>query len=121
MKFKLDENLPRLARDALAALGHDVHTAGDEGLLGAADDAVLQACNAEQRVLLTLDLAFGDIRLYQPGTHAGIWVLRPAKQTIRAMTDLLHAGLRLAATERVQGQLWVIDEQRIRIRDARAE
>jgi hypothetical protein len=30
------------------------------------------------------------------------------------------AGLRLAAIERVPGQLWVIDEKRVRIRDGDA-
>ncbi|MFT4103810.1 MAG: DUF5615 family PIN-like protein [Burkholderiaceae bacterium] len=116
MKFKLDENLPELVRDALHELGCDFHTVAQEGLCGAEDAAVLQACNAEGRVLITLDLDFADIRTYLPGTHHGIWVLRPEKQTFRALAQLVKAGVRLAGTEKFEGQLWVIDEKRVRIR-----
>lgn len=117
MKFKLDENLPDLVRETLHAAGHDAHTVADEGLAGAADDAVLAACQTEERVLITLDLDFSNIQAYPPGSHLGIWLLRPAKQTVHAVDTLVRAGLRLAASERVRKQLWIIDEHRIRIRD----
>lgn len=118
MKLKLDENLPELVSTALANLGHDAHTVAEELLAGASDHEVLKASVTESRVLITLDLDFADIRAYPPGTHAGIWVLRPARQTFGAIEALVRAALRLADSERVQGQLWVIDEQHVRIRDA---
>ncbi len=118
MKFKLDENLPGLAANRMRELGHDVHTTADEMLSGADDGVVLRTAVAEGRVLITLDLDFSDVCVYAPGTHAGVWILRPATQTFRAITALVEAGLRLAASERVPGQLWVIDEKRVRIRDA---
>ena len=118
MKFKLDENLPDLVRTILAELGHDAHTVAEEQLTGAPDESVFAASVAESRVLVTLDLDFSDIRTYPPGTHAGIWVLRPAKQTFSATASLVRAGLRLSEVERVHGQLWIIDEHRVRIRDA---
>lgn len=117
MKFKLDENLPERARIALHALGHDVHTVAEEFLAGAPDTTVLEACIAEDRVLITLDLDFSDIRSYPPGTYPGIWVLRPAAQTFRAIESLVLAGVRLSSSEWRPGQLWVIDEQRVRIRN----
>ncbi len=120
MKFKLDENLPELVRESLSELGHDAHTVAEEGLSGAQDEAVLQACVAEDRILITLDLDFSDIRAYPPGSYPGIWVLRPPKQTFRAFEALVRAGVRLSAVERVRGQLWVIDEKRVRIRDGDA-
>ena len=118
MKFKLDENLPGLVHDTLATLGHDAHTVAAEGLAGADDETVLGAAMAEGRVLITLDLDFADLRAYPPGRHAGIWVLRPARQTFQAIAGLVMSGLRLTGTEKVDGQLWVIDEKSVRIRDA---
>ena len=118
MKFKLDENLPGLIHTTLVGLGHDARTVAEEQLAGATDDAVLRASVAERRILVTLDLDFADIRAYPPGSHAGIWALRPAVQTFRAIESLVLAGLRLTSTEPMQGQLWVIDAQRVRIRDA---
>ena len=120
LKFKLDENLPDLVRQSLAALGHDAHTVAEEGLAGAQDEKVLQACKEEDRVLITLDLDFSDVRAYPPGSYPGIWVLRPPKQTFRAIEALVQAGLRLAEVERTAGQLWVIDDKRVRIRDGDA-
>jgi predicted nuclease of predicted toxin-antitoxin system len=120
LKFKLDENLPDLVRQSLTALGLDAHTVAEEQLSGANDGKVLQACVAEDRILITLDLDFSDIRTYPPGSYPGIWVLRPSKQTFKAIDALVQAGLRLAVVERVPGQLWVIDEKRVRIRDGDA-
>jgi predicted nuclease of predicted toxin-antitoxin system len=117
MKFKLDENVPELVSNSLLKLGYDAHTVLQEGLAGANDDNVLQACISENRILITLDLDFSDIRTYPPGSYPGIWLLRPQKQTFRAMEALVQAGVRLAAVERVRGQLWIIDEKRVRIRD----
>ena len=42
------------------ALGWDVHDVYDEGLAGARDAAIQAACEAEDRVLLTLDMGFAD-------------------------------------------------------------
>jgi predicted nuclease of predicted toxin-antitoxin system len=120
VKFKLDENLPEIARDSLSALGHDAHTVAEEGMSGAQDDTVLQTCIAEDRILVTLDLDFSDIRAYPPGSYPGIWVLRPSTQTFKAIQALVQAGVRLTTVERVRGQLWVIDEKRVRIRDGDA-
>ena len=69
------------------------------------------------RMLVTLDLDFADIRAYPPGSHRGIWVLRPSEQTFATVLALVLAGVRLTSAERTVGQLWVIDERRVRIRD----
>ena len=117
LRFKLDENHPRRVEPALHALSHDVETAVSEGLAGCADPTSLAACSAEDRILVTLDLDFADIREYLPGSHRGIWVLRPANQAFDTILNLVLAGLRLAVHERTAGQLWVVDEKRVRIRD----
>lgn len=43
MKIKLDENIPTLLAPVLTALGHEVDTVRDEGLLGEADPVVWEA------------------------------------------------------------------------------
>jgi len=117
LRFKLDENIPARALRELHRLGHDAETAEAEGLAGAIDPTVLDACRSENRLLVTLDLDFANIRDYPPGTHKGIWVLRPGQQTIDAIMSLLAAGLRLSEIEPSDGRLWVIDAHRVRIRD----
>ena len=117
IRFKLDENLPRRVEPALRLLGHDVETAISEGLAGSLDPTLLSACTVESRILVTLDLDFANIHDYPPGSHQGIWVLRPAVQTFDAVLRLVLSGVKLAASEQAMGRLWVIDERRVRIRD----
>ena len=117
LRLKLDENMPQRVESALRDLGVDVETARYEGLAGATDPVLLAACTAEDRVLVTLDLDFADMRVYPPGSHPGIWVLRPAQQTFNAILSLVHSGIRLASVERTSGQLWVIDQRQVRIRE----
>ncbi len=117
LRFKLDENVPGEAASVLRAAGHDVRTVLDQGLGGRADDEVSRVCRDEARVLVTLDLDFGDIRTYPPADYAGIWVLRPATQSIDAMRDLLRRAIALTANEHVSQRLWVIEPSRLRIKE----
>jgi predicted nuclease of predicted toxin-antitoxin system len=56
--------------------GHGVADVAGEGLGGEDDLPVLQAAVREDRILVTFDLDFADIRAYPPGTHAGVVVFR---------------------------------------------
>jgi predicted nuclease of predicted toxin-antitoxin system len=67
MRLKLDENLSRHLKPALAELGHDVLTAADEGLLSRPDTEVAATSLKEGRMLLTLDIEFADLRSTRPG------------------------------------------------------
>ena len=117
LRLKLDENVPQRVEPALMDMGIDVATARSEGLAGSADPVLLAACTSENRILVTLDLDFSNIREYIPGTHRGIWVLRPARQTFDAIASLVHSAVRFASVEHAAGQLWIIDERQIRIRE----
>jgi predicted nuclease of predicted toxin-antitoxin system len=76
MKLKLDENLSRHLKPALTALGHDILTAADENLLSRPDTEIARAALGENRMLLTLDVEFADLRKYPPGSHPGIILFR---------------------------------------------
>jgi len=63
VRFKLDENLPKDAAALLGDAGHDVETVLDERLGGNPDAKIFDACQVENRVFITFDLDFSDIRL----------------------------------------------------------
>lgn len=94
MKIKLDENLPEDAVTILRDAGHEVFTVVGQGLGGKTDAEAAAACKAESKVLITLDIDFGNLAASAPADYPGIIVLRLANQ----------AGL------------WIVDEYRIRIR-----
>ena len=83
MKIKLDENLPERLVAALQALGHDVDTVRAERLAGQDDADVWHATQAAGRFFITQDLDFSDVRLYTPGTHAGLLLVRLAQPGLR--------------------------------------
>jgi predicted nuclease of predicted toxin-antitoxin system len=116
-RFKLDENLPRDAEALLRKAGHDVHTVLDEQLGGNPDPRVFDASQAEDRILVTFDLDFSDIRVYPPASHTGIWVLRPHAQSIDNTLAVLRAALRVLETEPTQGRLWIVEPDRVRLRE----
>jgi predicted nuclease of predicted toxin-antitoxin system len=94
VRLKADENLPQSVVELVRSRGHDVHTVVEEGLGGAKDSVVARAALDEQRVLLTLDQDFADIRAYPPGSHPGIIVIRldtPKRSLIRAAVSGLLA------------------------------
>jgi len=76
MKIKLDENIPTALEHNLADLGHDVETIVSEKLVGCDDLRVWESAQREGRFLITQDLDFSDIRVFKPGQHFGIMLVR---------------------------------------------
>ena len=62
MKFKIDENMPLEAAALLRDAGYDATTVSDQNLTGASDSSLITVCQKEERVLVTLDNDFADIR-----------------------------------------------------------
>jgi predicted nuclease of predicted toxin-antitoxin system len=117
MKFKLDENLPIEATALLRDKGHDVLTVRDEQLTGAVDPAIALVCQQEQRILVTIDLDFADIRHYPPSFYSGIIVLRLARQDRDSVIAIIPRILDLLRKETIPQRLWIMDESRTRIRE----
>ena len=116
MRFKFDENLPSELGALLRADGHDAHSVLDENLRGAADPSIAKVCQAEQRILITLDLDFAHIKHYPPQDHHGIIVLRLARQDRDAVMAIVPRVLALLQTEPIAQRLWIVDGSRTRIR-----
>jgi predicted nuclease of predicted toxin-antitoxin system len=116
VKVKLDENVTTAAEALLAQHGHDVDTVADEGLTGGADSAVIAACRSGERMLVTFDVGFGDIRAYRPGSHNGIVLLRLADQRPDITLDVLRRFLLEHVLEELAGALIVVSDDRVRIR-----
>ena len=116
MKFKLDENLPVELGALLRGVGHDAHSVLDEHLRGAADHSIAKVCQDEQRILLTLDLDFANIKTYPPQNYDGIIVLRLARQDRDTVLAMMPRIVALLESEPISRRLWIVDETRTRIR-----
>lgn len=118
MRAKLDENMPVEAAELLLAAGWACDTVHDEGLGGAADVQIGEACRVEARVLFTLDLDFADIRTYPPDNYIGIVVLRPPAPGRRVVLELLTRVIPVLAEQWIEHQLWIVESDRVRVRGA---
>lgn len=118
MRFKVDENLPIDVAEILRANNHDAMTIFDQEMVGRPDPKVASVCRAEERALVTLDLDFSDIRTYPPAEHAGIIILRPRTQSKPDVLALLGRLLPLlGGGEQLSGNLWIVQENGVRIRE----
>ncbi len=116
MKLKIDENLPKECAEFLSRSGWEADTVADERLTGAEDAAIAGASRAEERVLVTLDLDFANIRAYPPSEYAGIIVLRSKRQDKHSVLALVHSVALVLANRAPAGELWIVEPDRIRFR-----
>ena len=115
MRVKLDENLGSLGAEFLRGHGIDVATAGDQGLLSAADDKILGVSAAEGRCLVTLDLDFSNPLHYPPGAYAGIVVVRiPGRLRLPQLERALGQVVNATKVADVHGRLWIAEVDRLR-------
>ena len=116
MKIKLDENLPDCLVSELSRLGHDVDTVAAEHVTGQADDQVWRAAQSGKRFLITQDLDFSDMRLYTPGTHAGLLLVRLAHPGRNALVERIAALFATEAVDHWQGCLVVATDHKVRVK-----
>ena len=119
MRIKLDENLPERIVAGLTALGHDTDTIADEGLGGAIDEELWPKVQQAARFLITKDLGFSDERLYPPGSHEGILVLRLSDDRSSAAAERLTDVFQAEAVEAWARCLVVVSDHKVRVRRRR--
>jgi predicted nuclease of predicted toxin-antitoxin system len=116
MKFKIDENVPVEAAELLRQSGYDVLTVIEQELGGETDETVARICQREKRALVTFDTGFADIRAYPPHAFPGMIVFRLKKQSSVYILEVLERLMDTILSEPVEGHLWIVEEDRIRIR-----
>jgi predicted nuclease of predicted toxin-antitoxin system len=117
VKIKVDDTISASGANLLRENGHDVATVREQGLSGSPDDGIFQVCSSERRTLVTLDRDFGHVPRFPPQDSAGIVILElggPA--TPRLLHDRLRDFLSVGASRSVDGELWIVEPGRVRVR-----
>ena len=89
----------------------------DQELSGKPDQNIAGICQQEERIIITLDLDFADIRTYPPRDYSGIIVLRLKRQDKLIALSVGRRLLKAFQDNSLENQLWIVDERRIRIRE----
>ncbi len=113
--IKLDEDLPNDLVEILAALKMDVTSVRLQGWTGRPDEQLFRDIQGEGRWLLTADKGFSDIRRYRPGTHCGIVLFRPDRESRRAYLSLATKLMETVDLAIHPGSLIVVTTRGIRI------
>jgi len=116
MKFKIDENMPIEITESLRNVGYDSATLPEQKLTGTSDANLAAICRKEKRILLTLDNDFADIRTYPPDKFPGIIVMRLNRQDKLHVLEVFSHAMRLFPKEPIERHLWIVEEDKIRIR-----
>ena len=116
MKFLADMGISPRVVDWLQSAGHDAIHVLDCGLDRAPDSAILEQARAEQRVLLTHDLDFGELLAFSQNDQPGVIIFR--LRDMRPITVQKYLGeiLENHADILEAGSLASVTERRIRIR-----
>ncbi len=121
MKFKVDENLPIEVADLLKNNGHDATTVHDEQLIGRPDEDIAAVCISEARTLITLDIDFANLLSYPPELYRGIIVIRTKDQSKSSVLQILRKIIVALEDTPIDQLLWIVEENRIRIRSNRGD
>ena len=116
MRLKLDENLPVEMAELLREAGHDAVTTLEQSMGGDDDPDIAPVCRGGSRALVTLDTDFADIRAYSPEEYAGLLVFRLRQQDKPHALAVLRRLLPLLDHKEIAGQLWIVEEDRVRVR-----
>ena len=119
LKFKLDENLPAAAAVRFEEAGFDTATVVSQAMGGANDRQLADVCTDENRVLVTLDMDFADIRAFPPGSSPGIVVLRSPRQDLTSVLGLVDDLIAAMKARTIEGSLWIVEPGRVRVRSLR--
>ncbi len=115
-RFKIDENLPVDVATFIRKAGYDAQTVLEEDLCGTSDNNLIEVCQAESRILVSLDTDFSNILSYPPGAYCGMIVLRLRRQNLSHVMAAMSRIAPFFEKEDIVGRLWIVEEKRIRVR-----
>lgn len=118
LRFLLNANISSETADFLNSLGYDAKTVAQFGLEGAEDIKIAKKAVQEKRILITLDLDFGEIFYFSIKEKIWIIVLRLRDQTVESVNKNLEWLLKTKILEKkeFQNTLMIVEEGRIKIR-----
>jgi len=118
MRFKVDENLPEELASLFRGEGWDASTVDEQQLAGTPDPPLERICRAEDRILVTYDRGFTNIKRYQLQGSPGIIVFRLKRQDTEYLLGVAGRLITALRKREPRNELWIVRDTRIRIRSA---
>jgi predicted nuclease of predicted toxin-antitoxin system len=116
MRFLADMGVSLRVVSWLRGLGHDVVHLRDEGLQRLPNGDIFQKGFAEQRIVLTFDLDFGEILAESAGKIVSVVLFRLRDPRTEVVIQRLETVLDQVSAELLQGAIVVVEDGRLRVR-----
>lgn len=116
MRFLLDENISLRLCAMLRERGYPVVGVAELGMAGAPDTTVMALAQREERVLVTLDADFANLRRFPPAGTPGIVRLKVHPAIDLLILEQLETALPILLSQTLAGSLAVVEKGSIRIR-----
>ena len=116
MRFLGDMGVSRRVIEWLRAAGHDAVHLRDEGLQRLPNGDIFQKGFAEQRIVLTFDLDFGEILAGSAGQVESVVLFRLHDTRTDHVIERLQTVLAQSSAELLAGAIVVVEEGRHRVR-----
>jgi predicted nuclease of predicted toxin-antitoxin system len=116
MRFLADMGVASRVVEWLREQGYDARHLREEQLQRLPDDQIFRKAVAENRVVLTLDLDFGEIVAFSGQQNVSVVLFRLQNTRAPHVIDRLRVVLQEALSALEQGAVVVVEESRFRIR-----
>ncbi|HKY55645.1 MAG TPA: DUF5615 family PIN-like protein [Anaerolineales bacterium] len=116
MNIFADECVYKVTVALLRSWGNNVLTAQEAELAGKPDEEILAYAIMHERVLITIDMDFSNIRHYTPKSHKGIIVAKIRPRNANKVHKVLEHLLNNIETDRLSKSLVIVDQNKYRIR-----
>jgi predicted nuclease of predicted toxin-antitoxin system len=116
MRLLLDENLQTPTVNFLRELGYDAVGVLDENLTSQSDERIFKHARQTERVLLTYNADFVDMRELAGVHHSGIIRLRISNQRLAFVHPILKSALASLQSHDLRDALVTLSDSRVRIR-----
>jgi predicted nuclease of predicted toxin-antitoxin system len=116
MKFKLDENFGTRTQQLFRDSGYETRTIYDQQLQGCTDQRLFEVVCTEDDCLVTLD--FASVTRFPPAQTHGLVVSRvPQNPSPVLLEQMIRRFLDLLPQMSVEGKLWIVEVDRVRIHE----
>ena len=117
LRFLADMGVSLRVLDWLRQEGHDAVHLRDEGLQRLPNGDIFDKANAEQRVILTFDLDFGEIVALAKDRRVSVVVFRLRDTRTATVIGRLSTVLRESSDALARGAIIVVEDGRHRVRN----
>jgi predicted nuclease of predicted toxin-antitoxin system len=120
LKFLLDADMPKSSAQVIRNLGFEIEDVRDIGMRAAKDKEIMDYALKNNKIIITMDLDFGEVLRYPQ--HPGAIILRlPYAFTSKEINERLREFFMSINEKNLIGAIMIVELSRYRRRSLRSD